>query len=59
VTYNTRGVYSVTLDVTNTWGHSIKVKSPYIYAGCGVGIEKLPLSSVSVFPKSGKCSADD
>ncbi|MEI6882855.1 MAG: T9SS type A sorting domain-containing protein [Bacteroidota bacterium] len=50
VSYNTKGVYSVTLDVTNTWGHSIKVKTAYIYAGCGVGIENHSSGSVLVFP---------
>jgi len=50
VTYNTKGVFTVKLDVTNSWGHSIKEKTAYIYAGCGVGIDQPHSNSVSVFP---------
>jgi len=50
VTYDTKGLYSVTLKVTNSWGTSTKTKTPYIYAGCGVGMDNTSSSAVSVFP---------
>ena len=50
VTYNTKGIYSATLNVINTWGNSTKIKASYINAGVGVGVAKYRKDSVSVFP---------
>jgi PKD repeat protein len=49
IVYNTAGTYNVTLNVTNSWGVTTKVKTGLVYVG-GVGINEHSTATVSVFP---------